>query len=69
MRHEVTMGQICSSTNNNKGGARPPRDLALLLEELVEAQEKEQEQPYVWGQLFVQFLKHRDQVFLLPKYH
>lgn len=63
---EVTMGNICS-TNNNNSKARPPRDLAGLIDEVTSCQTAGQggeAPPCLWGDLFIQFLRHRDQTDL-----
>lgn len=53
----VTMGNICSTNNNNKAGGRPPRDLSGLIEEMLVSEEESS----LWGAHFRQFLRHRGQ--------
>jgi len=60
-----TMGNICSTTNNNKVSGKPPRDLAGLVEEILLYNSKgEPSQSSIWGDHFRQFLRHRGQTDL-----
>jgi len=60
MRHPLsTMGNVCSSNNNNKVGGRPPRDLTGLVEDILVSNSGDQTS--IWEEHFRQFLRHRGQ--------